>query len=178
MSINIVTDSTSDLLASDAETYGITILPVSINIGEKTYQDGVDLTSLSFTGNCSTYTPFPTTASPSLYVFQKIYQSLADKGATGILSIHIAGSLSGTVNAAIKAADLLKGIPIQVMNSGNLSLGTGFQALAAAKAALQNKSFDEIIALVKDVAQRTVLIRLARYAGLFTPRRPLVFGPV
>jgi DegV family protein with EDD domain len=160
MTIKIVTDSTSDLEASDAESYGITILPVSINIGEKTYQDGVDLTRAEFYRNLPTYTPFPTTASPSLHAFQQTYQTLVEQGATGIISIHIAGSLSGTVNAAIKAAETITKIPIRVIDSGNLTLGTGFQALAAAKAAMQGKSLEEIISVVKNLAQRTVSFAL------------------
>ena len=80
---------------------------------------------------------------------------MAAEGATEILSVHISESLSATVNAARLGAQATVTVPVTVLDSGTLSLGTGFLVLAAAKAAAAGRSASEIISLLKDQGLRT-----------------------
>lgn len=76
MSIRIVTDSTCDLPPALAEQYGIVVLPCYINIGERSYLDGVNLSREEFYTNLPTYSPLPTTAAPGIEMFREAYVRL------------------------------------------------------------------------------------------------------
>ena len=104
MSIAIVTDSTCDLPQHIIHELGIQVIPLFINIGDRGYLDGVDITRKDFYINLPDYTAHPTTGTPGVDAFKNAYQTLADQGFTEILSIHISEKLSATVNVARNAA--------------------------------------------------------------------------
>jgi DegV family protein with EDD domain len=155
MTIKIVTDSTCDLPQEILKGLDITIIPMYINIGHRGYQDGVEITREEFYTRLPELAPFPTTGTPSPNAFQQIYENLAGQGTQGILSIHISESLSGVVNIARVAADHTQRVPVTVLDSRQLSLGTGFLVETAAKAALQGRSLAEILATLEEQIQRT-----------------------
>jgi DegV family protein with EDD domain len=59
------------------------------------------------------------------------------------------------VNSARLAAEEWNKLPVTVFDSGNLTLGTGLQVLAAARAAAEGRTMDEIVALLEDQSVRT-----------------------
>jgi len=152
--IRIVTDSTSDLPKDVAAGYGITVVPAYINIGNKSYVDGVDLTREEFYERLPTYETPPTTSAPSLGTFIEAYERLAAEGAGEVLSIHISATLSGILNVAHAAAQATEAVRVTVFDSKQLTLGTGFLALAAARAAALGRSVGEILDMLKEMIQR------------------------
>jgi DegV family protein with EDD domain len=158
MSIKIVTDSTCDLPESVVTRYGITVVPLYINLGSKGYLDGVELSRQEFYERLPTYNPLPTTATPGTDIFRKAYDKLSDEGATEILSIHISISLSATVDVARLAARETHSVPVTVVDSRQLSLGTGFLVERAAQAAAEGCSMSEIMAVLEDQIPRTHVI--------------------
>jgi DegV family protein with EDD domain len=154
LTIKIVTDSTCDLPTEIATQHGITVMPLYINFGIESYLDGVDLSREAFYVRLPDCDPPPTTAMPSPPVFLETYERLAEEGATEILSIHISRSLATVVDTARLAAREAS-IPVTVFDSGTLSLGTGFLVWAAAEAAAQGHTMEEIIALIAEQGQRT-----------------------
>lgn len=158
MSIKIVTDSTCDLPESVIARCGITVVPLYINVGSKGYLDGVELSRQEFYERLPTYNPLPTTATPGTDMFRKAYDKLASEGATEILSLHISISLSATVDVARLAAKETRSVPMTVMDSRQLSLGTGFLVERAAQAAAEGGSMREIMALLQDQISRTYVI--------------------
>ena len=154
MTIKIVTDSTCDLPENVIQKLGITVVPLYINLFDKGYLDGVEITRKDFYSNLPDYKVHPTTGIPGLNAFTEAYKALSSKGATEILSIHISESLSGTVGAAQTAAREFNDIPVMVLDSGKLSLGTGIQVEMAAKMANEGKSMDEILAALDEIRPR------------------------
>jgi len=150
-----VTDSTCDLPEATTNEYGITVVPLYVNIGSQGYLDGVDLSREEFYERLPDYDPPPTTAAPGPERFRRIYEGLAADGATEILSIHISVSLSAVVDAARSGAQETKAVPVTVFDSRQLSLGTGFLVVAAAKAAAEGCSMAEIIASLEALTLRT-----------------------
>ncbi len=92
--IAIVTDSTANIPAEWVEQYAIRIVPLKIHWGSETYLDGIDLTPEEFYRRLSSNKQLPTTSQPSIQDFLKVFESLADEGATGIVVPLIS---SGTV---------------------------------------------------------------------------------
>jgi len=155
MTIMVVTDSTCDLPEEIIAEYGITVVPLYINFGQRSYLDGVELSRQEFYARLPDCDPPPTTAVPSPQRFAEIYERLASEGASEILSIHISLSLSGTVNMAHLAAQEMASVPVTVFDSGSLSMGLGFLVWTAAKAAAEGHSTGEIVAMLEDQSART-----------------------
>lgn len=155
MSIRIVTDSTCDLPAELVRANNITVVPMYINVGSEAFRDGIDITRQQFYAQLPSFKHHPTTAAPSPGLFRQTYEQLAAEGATEILSIHIAIKLSAVVNMAAQGAKETTVIPVTVLDSRQLSMGTGFQVLAAAQAAAQGHSMSEILAMLEDQISRT-----------------------
>ncbi len=155
MSVRIVTDSTCDLPPETIQRLGITVIPLHIHAEDRTYLDGVDLTREEFYAHLPRYVPAPKTAAPGPEVFARIYERLANEGAQAILSIHISESLSATINSARAAAEEFTRVPVTVLDSGQLSLGTGFIVEQAAQLAKADKLTDQILSLLQNVMKRT-----------------------
>ena len=163
MSIKIVTDTTCDLPEETTASLGVTVVPLYINVGQKSYLDGIDMSREEFYRRLPTFEHHPQTASPGPEMFRETYERLAEDGAREILSIHISASLSGTLNTAQLAAESTDIVPVTVLDSGQLSVGTGFLVEAAARAAAAGRSLAEIVDLIREKTQRTHL-----FAGLDT----------
>ncbi len=155
MTIRIVTDSTCDLPPEVIEDLGIKVIPLYINIGDKGYLDGVEISRQQFYTNLPDYKIHPTTGTPGIETFLQVFDELTEEGAAEILSIHISESLSATVQVARTAAKQYERIPVTVRDGGQLSLGTGFQVETAAKMAREGSSMDEILAALEDLGERT-----------------------
>jgi len=160
MKIGIVTDSTSDLPQDLIEKFGLEVVPTLLIIDGKEYADGKGISRQDFYAQLPGMKILPTTAAPSLGEFSVRYRSLFERGYDHILSIHTAAQLTTTVNIARQAALDFPG-QVTVVDSGSLSLGAGFQVLAAAEAAERGlRAALEAVRMVQE--------RLRVYAALDT----------
>lgn len=153
MKIGVVTDSTSDLPGDLARRFGVEVVPTILVVEGKQYADGKDLSRGDFYARLPAMRTFPTTAAPSIGEFSARYQKLLDSGCDFILSIHAASQLTAVCDIARQAADDFPG-RVAIVDSGSLSLGLGFQALAAAEAAESGADVETAIASIADVRRR------------------------
>lgn len=144
MSIKIVTDSTADLPAKIIKKLNIHVIPVYINIGNKSFLDGVEITRSEFYQNLPGYSSQPTTSASGTGAFVQLYRKLLEKGADGILSFHISKNLSNVANVAQLAAQEFDVGKVRVVDPGQLTLGTGLLAHAAAQMAAAGARMKEI----------------------------------
>lgn len=154
MNIRILTDSACDLPKEIVSQHSITVYPLAINLGDKSFLDGVDLSRNEFYAQLPTLNPYPKTAAPGPEGFARAFERLADEGAQAILSIHISETLSATINSARIAAKQFKRIPVTVLDSGQLSLGLGFIVERAAQLAESGKEPQEIISDLNNLMER------------------------
>ncbi len=155
MTIRIVTDSTCDLPAEIIEKFGIHVVPLYINTGKQGYLDGIDITREEFYSRLPDFPEHPTTAVPSIERFRAAYNTLADEGATEVLSIHISKNLSGVMDMATLAAESTTSARVYVLDSHQLSLGTGFLVQTAAEMAAEGRTVSEIMVRLQSQIQRT-----------------------
>ena len=158
MPVRIVTDSTCDLPASMIAEYGITVIPLYINLGATGFLDGVELSRQEFYERLPDYDPPPTTAAPGTEMFRRAFDQLAAEGATEILSMHISPSLSATLSVAQMAAQETQTVPVTAFDSGQLSLGLGFIVLTAAEAAAEGRTLKEITDMLPETISRTHVV--------------------
>lgn len=136
MKIGIVTDSTSDLPAYLIEQHEIQVVPSILVLEGKEYADGIGITREEFYNRLPSLhaSRAPTTAAPSIGDFTTPYETLFSQGCDHIISIHPASQLTTIVNVARQAAQEFSD-KVTCIDSGSLSLGLGFQVVAAAEEA-------------------------------------------
>ncbi|MGE5250133.1 MAG: DegV family protein [Bacteroidota bacterium] len=134
MKLGIVTDSTSDLPPYLAEQHGIQVVPSVLIMSGVEYLDGRGLHRDEFYARLPGLQSPPTTAAASLGEFASRYDLLLSNGCDQVLSIHAPATLTAIVNTARQAAQAYSG-RITCVDSGSVSLGLGWQVIAAAEAA-------------------------------------------
>ena len=153
MSVHIVTDSTSGLSSSEA----ITVVPLHVQFGDQVFEDGVTLSQEEFWRRLPRAAELPTTSQPSAGAFRDAFA--AHSGAEAIVSVHISGSLSGTLQAARQGAALLEGgPPVHVVDSRSTSFGLAWAAQAAAEVAAAGGSAVEAAAAAEQTAARARIL--------------------
>lgn len=130
--IALVTDSTAMLPAALAEERGITVVPLQVVIGAKSYDEGVDpeATPDTIAEALRAYTPV-STSRPTPAVFLEAYERAAAQGVESVLSVHLSGEVSGTFESAQLAAREAS-VPVLTVDTRQLGMATGYAVLAAA----------------------------------------------
>ena len=165
--ICIITDSTADLPAELAQTYGISVVPIYVRFGDNVYRDGVDLSPGQFYEKLRDNSVIPSTSQPSPEDFFKVYSEEANNS-TGIISIHISSKISGTYNSALLAKRLLsKNFPIEVIDSTFNSAGLALTVLTAAKSAREGK---DMLSITSDILKAISEIKMF---GMFSTTKYL-----
>lgn len=143
--VAIFTDSASDLDPSVAARVGIGIVPLLVNFGAESFKAGVELSTAAFWDRMlAPDAPFPTTAASSPGEFKEAYEAAFAGGADSIVSIHVAGTLSGTIKSAQIARDLLPDREIRVVDSLGASMEEGILATMGVELAAEGRSAAEI----------------------------------
>lgn len=154
-SVHIVTDSTADLDRETIEKYNIHVVPLSIQVGGQTYLDRVDLEPQSFLTLMQQSDELPKSSQPAPGVFADLYDQLGQDGKP-IISIHMTGGMSGTVQSARTAAEGTSA-DVTVVDSRYISRALAFQVLEAAELAQTDKTVEEIIERIEQVRSATTL---------------------
>ncbi len=160
MTVKIVTDSVSDISPAIAAELGITVVPLQVIFGSRSYRDGVDLTTDEFYANLDGLSSLPTTSTPPPQAFSECYDRLADE-TDGILVITIGSKLSATGQAALQAITSMgKKCRVEVVVSEMAMMAEGLLVIAAARAARNGASLDELVQITRQNMMRAG-IRLA-----------------
>lgn len=160
--VRIVTDSTADLPAALASELDIAVVPCQVRFGQQSYRDGVDLTANQFFEKLAQSAELPTTSQPVVSDFVETYHRLLNETPqASIIAIHVAGNLSGTVNGAWSAAQMLPDPScVTVIDSGQLSMGLGLIVIEAARLAQSGASHSGVIKAVEDLLPRVRVVAM------------------
>ncbi len=171
MSIAIVTDSTADLPKDVVEKHGITVVPLNVRFGMEEFKDGIDIDNDEFYRRLQIESELPTTSQPSLGDFIEVYRSLIAEH-DGIVSIHISGKLSQTINSAVQGARDVDsdGEKIKPIDTGQATIPLGLIVIEAANAAASGADLAGVVEAVDDAMSR------ARFYGMVDTLEYLVKG--
>ena len=153
MKLGILTDSTSDIPLETTQRFGIEVVPSILVIEGQQYADGAGISRADFYARLPSMKIFPTTAAPSIGEFSARYQKLFDAGCEHVLSIHASSKLTAIYNIATQAAQDFGG-RVSVVDSASLSLGLGFQVLAAAESAESESALEAARASIESTRRR------------------------
>jgi DegV family protein with EDD domain len=148
MPVVVVTDASSRLPVDLAERWGIRVVPLHILLDGLDLRDGVDEIPEDI------YKRQATTAAATPAELGAAYRrALADGGGDGVVGVHISSALSGTCGAAERTAAEL-GPAVRIIDSRSAAMGTGFAALAAARAAAAGADLDTVVAEANSAVSR------------------------
>lgn len=147
----IASDSTCDLSPELVEKYQIKILPLSVNLGDKTYRDGVDINPDIIYKHYEETGELPKTAAANIFEFETFIKESKEEN-DGMVLFTISATMSSTYNNARLAAESFD--DVHVVDTKNLSTGGGLLVLAAAEMAAAGKSAGEIAEACRELADR------------------------
>ena len=153
MKIKIITDSMGDIPQKIADGLNIRIVPLSVNFGDKTYIDGIDISSKRFFEMLAVSSVMPTTSQVTPATFHQVFEEEL-KNFDKIIVINGSSKLSGTYNSATMAAQEFDGDEIVVIDSTLITFAQGYLVIKAAKMVKKGIDFEEIIKEVEFSKQR------------------------
>ncbi len=156
MAIAIVTDSTSDIDPERAADYGVTVVPLFVVFGDRSYRDYVELSRAQFYEKLRTQPVLPITSQPTAAMFEEAFAPLVARG-DEILCITVSSALSGTINAAVAGAAPFADATIRIFDSLSVAGGLGMMVERALTLAREGAAIDQIIAALERERDRAHL---------------------
>ncbi|HCX04609.1 MAG TPA: hypothetical protein DHM42_08970 [Clostridiales bacterium] len=143
MSIKIVTDSTCDLPREFVEKYDIKVVPLSVNFGDDSYLDGIEISNKEFYDRLRNSDKLPTTSQVSPGEFVEVFNEILDKD-DEVLGIFLAKEFSGTFPSAKIAKDIIKSDKIHLIDSRGVTGALAAVVLAAGDLIQRGLSIENI----------------------------------
>lgn len=145
--IALVTDSSCDLDQETIERYGITVIPLTVILGDREYRDGIDITASQV--NTRIINEPGRTATPAPRLIKETFDRLVEDGYTHIIAVHFASVLSGTYRLVDMISKEIKGAVIEVIDSKLISMPLGFLVRQTARWIEDKLEFHNIITRIK-----------------------------
>ncbi|MGX5377536.1 DegV family protein [Ligilactobacillus sp. LYQ135] len=145
MKTAVVTDSTAKLSQEIVDKYGIKVVSIPFIIDGHEYHDGIDITNKEFYDKLSKAKKFPTTSQPPVGEMIKVYNQLAEEGYDAVVSIHLAGTISGLIQTLNNLKDQLDNIDLYPVDSSITEVPMSWMVIKAAQMAQAGKAPQEIV---------------------------------
>ena len=156
--LRIVTDGAADMPPAWEAEYDISIIPINIIFGDKTYLQTVDLSNEGFYRLVDETKKIPKTSQPSPHQFVEFYKQVAQPG-DEIISVHVTSKLSGTYVSAVAAAEQVKGLfTVYPVDSKIGSVGIGLMCREARRMERAGKTGPEIVRYLEAIRERVRVI--------------------
>jgi DegV family protein with EDD domain len=189
--IALVTDSTFDLPEAGQLRYGTIMVPLHVSLAGTSFLDRIDLDRAGFYKRFRDAGQVARSSQPNALEFERVYSALLEDNES-VISVHLSGRLSGTVQSAATAAERVDATRIRVVDSRQVSVGLGLVVQAAGEAILAGGTLDSVAAAAEAAARDTrvygtvpslevavkggrVSARLARFAGLIELKPIIAF---
>ncbi|MBQ6823069.1 MAG: DegV family protein [Clostridia bacterium] len=154
--IIISSDSTCDLSPALLERFDVKILPLYVNLGDTSYRDGVDIHPEMIYDYVAENKMLPKTSAASIPDYTEWFSTFTKEGCD-VIHFSISASMSVTHQNARMAAEEAEGEgKVYVVDSANLSTGSGLLVLDAADLRAEGKTAEEIY---NEVLRRVPLVR-------------------
>lgn len=154
--VAVVTDSTAYLPDDAVAKWGITVVPVLVIVAGRGYEEGTQIQPWQVAEALREW-KIITTSRPTPADFASVYESVAQSGADAIVSVQLSSHMSGTYESAVMAARQAP-VPVTVIDSGSVGMSLGFSVLAAAAAAADGRSAEEVADAARRVAAGAQLL--------------------
>ena len=157
--IRIITDSTSDIDAKLARELDVEVVPLNVTFGDKTYKDGVEISTDAFYQRLAISNHLPTTSQPSPEEFLPLFTAVKEAGDSAVV-ILLTAKLSGTVQSAMIAKQMVDHPEIHIVDSKSATVGIRLLVDQAVAMRAEGLSAAEIAARLEDMRERVVLMAM------------------
>lgn len=154
MKTAVVTDSTAKLNQEIVDKYGIKVVSIPFIIDGHEYHDGIDITNEEFYQKLKSAKEFPTTSQPPVGEMINVYNQLAEEGFDAVISIHLAGTISGLIQTLNNLKGQLNNIVLYPVDSLITEVPMSWMVIKAAKMAQAGKSPKEILQALDELKQQ------------------------
>ena len=151
--IKLISDSTCDLSKELIKKCNIDIVPLHVIFNDDTYFDLVDINTVQMYELVKKHNILPKTAAPSPGAFHDMFKKYLDQDYQ-IIYLVIGSKLSGSLSSAKTAKNLLESEDIHLIDSCNLSAGTGLLLLKAAKYIDQGLDINKIVSKIEEMVPK------------------------
>lgn len=148
--IAILTDSGSDIPDYLIKEYGIYEAPLKIIYSDEEYLDGVNITAEEVYSRLES--EIPSTSLPDGNQIQEILDQIKADGYEKVLAVTISSGLSGTYNVMRLVGDRQKDLDVFVVDSKNIAIASGFNAIQAAEYIREGMDWEEL----KDTVSKNI----------------------
>jgi len=152
--VAIVTDSTAYLPEDLLFSYNISVVPLVVIWGDESLRDNIDITPNEFYKRLSEVRIMPSTSQATINDFADIFEKLHKDGYE-ILTIVLSAALSGTMDSAIQAKQLVPEARIEIIDSQFTSIPLAFMVLSAARAAKKGASMEKCKEIAESIRANT-----------------------
>jgi len=149
VAITILTDTLCDVPNEFVEKYNIRVLPLTVNFGEESYRDGIDITADEFFRKLEDSEELPKTSQINPPKFESVFKEELKRNNT-VVAILGSSELSGTYNSAVIAKNNLESHNIYIIDSKAVTLGAGLLVIKAARLADEGKSVEDIVKAIEE----------------------------
>ncbi|MGD8634273.1 MAG: DegV family protein [Anaerolineales bacterium] len=154
--IKLVADSTCNLPERLIEKHDIKIAPISIQFGEESYEEGVEIDRDLFYRKIEEMGIIPTTSQPSPAWFERYFREYHEQGHETLV-VTVTAKHSGTYDSALLAKSMVPEATVEVFDSASISLGTGWMLLEAARAAEGGEELQSIVEKLQHIRENSYL---------------------
>ena len=166
----IIVDSSSNVPAAQQAQYRMLEVPTLVNFGVESFRNNVDLSAAEFYARFAAHPDdVPTTSQPPPAFFADAYRRAFDEGADHVIVVTITRKLSGTYNSAVSAAQAFGPERFLLWDGNTISMGSGWQALVAARLLEGGVSGADLVATltrVRDAMVGYAALDTLKYAAL------------
>ncbi|MDT7538679.1 MAG: fatty acid kinase fatty acid binding subunit [Actinomycetota bacterium] len=155
--VAVVTDSTAYLPPGVADKHDVGVVPLHVVLGLRTGAEGVEVSPADVASALTERRVDVSTSRPTPAEFAEAYRAC---NAECVVSLHLSGALSGTVEAAhLAAAEVAgEGIEVRVVDTATIAMGLGFAVIAAAEAASAGGGVEAVVAAAEKTAAATTTL--------------------
>ena len=142
--IIVVTDSSASLPDQIKTGLDLRVIPLWLVWDNESFRDGVDIQPQAFYDRLRKSTNLPSSTQPSVQEFKEFFTQCKEY-ADAVVCVLASSKISGTVDSALAAKELVPDLTIRVVDSQFSAMGQGFIAVAAARTAASGKTMDEVV---------------------------------
>lgn len=146
--IAVMTDSCCDVPQEFVDKYGMYVLPLKVIYKDREYLDGVDITPQEVYESLST--EIPSTSLPSGKLVEDLFEKIKADGYQKVVVVTLSSGLSGTNNMIHLIADDIEGLQIEIIDTKNIAVAAGFNAIQAARYVEKGYDFKTVVEKVRN----------------------------
>ncbi len=153
----VITDSSAYIPPDASDGLNIEVIPLWLIWGDECFRDGVDIFPSEFYKRLEESNTLPSSSQPSAKEFELLFKELATRS-DAIVNVLVSSKISGTIASAQAAISQVPEARIEIVDSLSSSMGLGFTALAAARAAAAGKSIDAVVGAAERMSEKVHLL--------------------